>query len=319
MDEDPLANANATTTPHSKIRHIVLSGGGGTGFAYYGALRESHNDGFWNIDDIQTMHGVSCGSIFVFLVAMIKHIPWKDFDDYLIKRPWEAVYGFTPDKIIGAYNNVGICGRESTERMLEPILSATDLSLNVTMQEFYDFIGIEMHFYATNLNTYKLVDISHKTHPTLPLVDAIYSSSALPLLFRPNLIDGEVYIDGGLLCNFPLQQCIDTVENPDEIFGINKIGLVNGIPIAEDATKKTTEYTNIVDYLLDIIAKTAKQLIVEPTDCKYTLEIKDTITSVWEVYETIKTRESRAAKIQYGVDSWKQYKEKIVQPISYSQ
>ena len=306
-------NAADDVRSHTKIRHIVLSGGGGTGFAYYGALRESNKDGFWNIDEIQTMHGVSCGAIFVFLIVLIKYIGWNDFDDYLIKRPWETVFKFTPDKIIGAYNNVGICGRETVEMIVSPILRAVDLSLNITMQEFYDFTGIEVHFYTTNLDTYKLVDISHKTHPTCELIDGIYSSCALPLLFRPNLINDEVYVDGGLLCNYPLQQCIEQVETADEIFGINKIGLVNGEPVngEESAIKKTVEYANIVDYLLDIIAKTAKQLIFNPVNSKYTLDIKDTITSVWEVYGVVKTRESRAEKIQYGVDSWKQFKEKI--------
>jgi predicted acylesterase/phospholipase RssA len=309
MDKESKTTATAAAPSPRKIKHIVLSGGGGTGFAYYGALRDSNKDGFWNIDDIQTMHGVSCGAIFLFIVAMTKHIPWKDFDDYLIKRPWETVFGFSPDRIIGAYSNVGICNREAIEMVLSPILRAADLPLNITMQQFYDFTSIEVHLYTTNLNTYTLVDISYKTHPEWELVDAIYSSCALPLLFRPPFINGEVYVDGGLLCNYPLQQCIEQVEHPDEIFGINKIGLVNG-ELVED-TEKTAEYANIVDYLLDIIAKTAKQLIFKPINSKYTLDIKDTVTSAWEVYGVVKTRESREAKIQYGADYWKTYKVQI--------
>jgi predicted acylesterase/phospholipase RssA len=308
-----------------KIRHIVLSGGGGTGFAYYGALRESHADGFWNIDDIQTMHGVSCGALFTFMMALLKQIGWTDYDDYCIKRPWETVFGFSPDRILKAYSNIGICDRETVKTVISPILRAVDLSLNVTMQEFYDFTGIEVHFYTTSLDTYKLVDISYKTHPDWEIVDAIYSSCALPLLFRPNQINGEVYMDGGLLCNYPLQQCIAQATDPDEIFGMNKIGLTSSkSDVSMDSfcgdydrdesspkKDKTKEYTNIIDYLLDIIAKTAKQLMFETATSKYTMEIPDTITSVWEVYEVIKTKESRAAKIQYGVELWKDFRVKI--------
>ena len=316
-------DSTSTTTSNSpkKIRHLVLSGGGGTGFAYYGALRESHADGFWNIDDIQTMHGVSCGAIFTFMMALLKHIGWNDYDDYCIKRPWEIVFGFSPDKILKAYSNIGICDRETIKTVISPILRAVDLSLNITMQEFYNFTGIEVHFYATNLDTYKLVDISHKTHPNWELVDAIYSSCALPLLFRPNIINGEVYMDGGLLCNYPLKQCIEQVDDPDEIFGMNKIVLKNGSNDKEviesfcddlpNQKEQTKEYANIIDYLLDVIAKTAKQLMFENVKSKYTMEIADTITSVWEVYEAIKTKESRFAKIQYGIDSWKEFKQKI--------
>jgi predicted acylesterase/phospholipase RssA len=291
-----------------KIRHIVLSGGGGTGFAYYGALRESHKDGFWNIDNIKTMHGISCGAIFAFLIAMLKPIGWNDFDDYCIKRPWDTVCGFSADKILNAYSNVGICGRDTIEMIVTPVLSAVDLSLNITMQEFFDYTGIELHYYTTNLDTYKLVDVSYKTHPQWTLVDAIYSSCALPFLFRPNRVDGEVYVDGGFLCNYPLQNCIDQIDDPDEIFGLNKISIKSQ---EEPKTGPSSEYGNIIDYLLDIIAKTVKKLVVEKTESKYTMEIPDMVTSAWEVYEAVKTRETRTAKIQYGSDMWQEYKKKI--------
>ena len=305
---------NTDTHSNPKIRHLVISGGGGTGFAYYGALRESHKDGFWNINEIQTMHGLSSGAIFVFLVSMLKHIKWEDFDDYCIKRPWDTVFGFSPDKILNAYNNIGICGRETIEAILSPVLGAVDLPLNITMQQFYEFTGIEVHYYTTNLDKYTLVDVSHKTHPEWELVDAIYSSCALPFLFKPNRIDGEVYADGGFLCNYPLQQCIDQVDNPEEIFGINKTRIKPDTSLEhhpEPESKKTPEYGNIIDYLLDIIAKTIKKIVIEKTKSKYTMEIPDAVTSAWEVYEAVKTKESRSNKIQYGVDAWNEYKNKI--------
>ena len=45
------------------IKHIVLSGGGVSGFSEYGVLRESHNSGFWNINNIKSIYGTSSGSI----------------------------------------------------------------------------------------------------------------------------------------------------------------------------------------------------------------------------------------------------------------
>ena len=191
--------------------------------------------------------------------------------------------------------------------MLSPVLNAADLSLNITMQQFYEFTGIEMHFYTTHLNTYELVDISYKTHPDWELVDAIYSSSALPLLFRPNRMNGDdVYVDGAFLCNYPLQQCIEQVDDPDEIFGINKSIIYNS-----SETPKKVEYDNLIDYLMDIIDKTGHKLIMDAATSKYTMVIADICATAWELYETIKTRESRSAKIQYGVDSWTEYKAKI--------
>jgi predicted acylesterase/phospholipase RssA len=119
------------------IKHIVLSGGGGTGFAYYGALRESHKDGFWNIDNIQTMHGVSCGAIFVAFISMLNQIGWDDYDDFCIKRPWESVLDFSAEKLLNAYSNVGICDRESVKNIFLPLLNAIDITIEITMRKFY--------------------------------------------------------------------------------------------------------------------------------------------------------------------------------------
>ena len=295
-----------------KIRHIVLSGGGGTGFAYYGALRESHKDGFWNIDDIQTMHGVSSGAIFTILISLIKHITWNDFDDYCIKRPWENVFNMTPDKIMNSYSNLGICGRESVENIIEPVLRAVDLPLNVTMQQFYEFTGIETHIYTTNMDTFTPVDISYKTHPEWTLVDALYSSCALPLLFRPNTVNGEVYIDGATICNYPIKQCIDNGVSPDEIFGIRKTSCISTRATnTHERSEDKPRYGNIIEYLIDLIHKFSKKNHTDKTIHKYTMEIEDEVTSVWEFYKVIKTREGRASKIQYGVDIWGAFKLKI--------
>jgi hypothetical protein len=114
-----------------------------------------------------------------------------------------------------------------------------------------------------------------------------------------------VYVDGAFLCNYPLQQCIDQVENPDEIFGMKKINDQTA------SAEPTAEYENITNYLLDIIAKTSKKLVVEPPKCKYTMEFVDPAATVWEVYEVLKTKESRAKKISQGVEEWQKYKKRI--------
>ena len=59
------------------------------------------------------------------------------------------------------------------------------------------------------------------------------------------------------------------------------------------------------------VAKTIKKIVFEKTKSKYTMEIPDDVASAWQLYETVKTKESRSAKIQYGVESWQEFKNKI--------
>jgi predicted patatin/cPLA2 family phospholipase len=80
------------------------------------------------------------------------------------------------------------------------------------MKEFYDYSKIDIHLYCTELAGFKFVDISHKTHPEWKVIDAVYASSALPLLFAPHLHEGKYYIDGGIFKNLRHFDCINKCE-----------------------------------------------------------------------------------------------------------
>lgn len=288
---------------NKKIRHLVLSGGGGAGWAFYGALRESNKAGFWDIKDIKTTHGVSVGAIFLTFIATVDKIGWEDYDDFCVKRPWETVLELSIDKLLNVYSKVGICDRNTVENIVSPLLRALELPLNVTLKEFHEFTGIESHIYATNLDEYELVDFSWKTHPDWMVVDVLYCSCALPILFRPNIVDGVCYVDGAFLCNYPLEQCLKMAEDPDEIFGMNSVRA------STPDNEPKTEYSNLLEYIGDIISKTMVKLSNKfDTKIRHEIEISNMSgDALRSVYNTLKTRESRAAKVQEGADAWTRY------------
>jgi len=300
---DITVSIDDTPSNRKKIRHIVLSGGGGIGHAFYGALRDSNRDGFWHIDDIKSMHGTSVGAVFLTATALIKHIGWDAYDDFFIKRPWESVLDFTAERILNSYSNAGIFDRRHIENIVSPVLKALDLSLNITLSEFYEFTGIDMHFYTTDLKAFDLVDISHKTHPGWKLLDAIYCSCALPILFKPCKIDGRYYADGACFCNYPITQCVEIADDPDEIFGFKKVG--------PESANHVETYNNLAEYLSDLLEKIILRLSKKEAEIKHCIVFEDDFTSATQVYNALKTRESRTAKVQFGADLWKAFKTKI--------
>ena len=50
----------------------------------------------------------------------------------------------------------------------------------------------------------KKVDLSHTTHPDLPLIKALQMTMCFPIMFQPICYGDDCYVDGGLLNNFPL-------------------------------------------------------------------------------------------------------------------
>lgn len=199
------------------IKHIVICGGGPTGFLSYGALKMLNEKGFWKKDDLLTMYGTSIGGIMS--VITVLGYNWEAIDDYLIKRPWMRVFDKVSNDILDLINNKGIDGVELAKIVLEPLLKARDLTIDTTLKQLYEAINIKIVLTATNMNgdSNKLEGelLSYETYPDMKVYEAIAATSALPMSFRPVIYKDKCFVDGGLLHNLPIQKCIDH-ENADE-------------------------------------------------------------------------------------------------------
>jgi NTE family protein len=197
----------------NKIKHLVISGGGPTGISFYGVLRELNNNGIWKIEDIETMYGTSVGSLLSVILCL--NYDWETIDDYLIKRPWQKIFKFNMYTIVDSFQKRGFYSINIFKESFLPLFNGKDISMDITLQEFYDLNGIEIHIFATELNTYELIDFSYKTHPDLKVIEAVYYSCSLPIIFSPILKNESCYCDGGLLLNYPLEKCLENGANKD--------------------------------------------------------------------------------------------------------
>ena len=101
-----------------------------------------------------------------------------------------------------------------------PLIKSRDYTELMTLQDLYKVSNITLYMYTIDLNTFTLEELSHKTHPDMLLLEALYMTCALPFLFQPYIQENKCYIDGGLLNTYPLQNCIERTDNTDEILGI---------------------------------------------------------------------------------------------------
>ena len=200
------------------IKHIVICGGGPTGFLSYGAAKHLAQHGFWSHDNIETIYGTSIGSL-IGAMLCLKH-EWDTLDDYIIKRPWEKV-------IVGSlemfelFAQKGMAKMKLLDDIMQPLLESKDLTIGITLREFYEYSRISLNVFTVDLNKFEKVHLSHATHPDLPLMDAIKMSCSMPVLFQPIVRDGCCYIDGGIMVNYPLRECLETVMCPaSEVLGL---------------------------------------------------------------------------------------------------
>ena len=276
------------------IEHLVISGGGQTGLAFYGILRESEQQGFWSSSNIKSIYATSVGSFLAVLIAL--KYDWPTADNYLINRPWHTIFKVDIYSIMQAFGRRGILGVDIMEQMLGPLFAGKDIPLGITLGELYERTGIELYFFTTELNAFELVKVSHLTHSEWRVVDAVYASCTLPILFAPLIRDGRCYIDGGSLCSYPVQACLDDGREPETIFGLKKM---------IESKETVDEKSSLFDYLM-VVLKNIMVLLngsVVGTIPNEIAFVGDHIT-IDGILAMASSKEQREQNIQMGVDAF---------------
>lgn len=204
-----------------KIKHIVINGGGPLLLNMYGALKQANQLKIWNHEDIKSYYGTSAGAILGTIMAL--KYDWSELDNYIINRPWQHVLKFNVLEIYDYYANNGITDQKFIYEIFSPLFKAKDIDVNVDMATFRDITGTSLYFYATELSSFNVKEFSADATPTIKVLDAVYASSALPILLKPIEIDGNIYIDGSVYMNYPIAKCIERNGELNTILGIKNV------------------------------------------------------------------------------------------------
>ena len=235
------------------IKHLVLPGGGPNLPILYGVFKKLHLENVWKIENIQSIHATSCGTIIAVILLLIKiGMTFDDIDDYLINRPWHLSYSLTPEMLLAAYSKKGFIDESHFLKGLLPLFAASNIERTITLKQLYDITNIDFYLYTTNFTEMKPVTLSHYTHPDFTLLDAIYISSTLPLVVQPKCIDGVLYIDGAIFSNNPVQNALDTGINESEVLGCR-------LSFPNNEKSAITNESNIFDYFCQLLTKLAGQ------------------------------------------------------------
>lgn len=228
------------------IKHLVIAGGGPIGLQFLGALEHLNKNDFWKIEDIESIYATSIGTIIATFICL--KYDWETLNKYIIERPWHDAFKLNGKQIFDAFYNKGLYDKKLAEIVFKPLLEAKDLSLSITLREFYEYSKIEFHLYTFELNKFETVDISYKTHPDLLLMQAITMSSALPGIFMPTILDNGCYIDGGVMSNYPLTYCLKEHTNPDEILGVTFYRSIQDETTNAYKNNIITEESSVLDF-----------------------------------------------------------------------
>jgi predicted acylesterase/phospholipase RssA len=294
------------------IKHLVLSGGGPIGLSYMGALEHLHDEGFWNMTNIESIYGTSIGTMIGVFITLKYD---KDtINTYVIQRPWIDVFTPTAKQIMEVYTRKGIFDIKSVDKIFKPLLEAKDLTLSITLKGYYEYTGITMYFYAFDLNTYTTVEFSHKSHPDLLLTKALYMSCSIPGIFTPTFFDDKCIIDGAPLANFPINYCFKNHCDKDEILGLNFIcSDADGVKCSGNSNVNSE--SNMLDFILSMSMNSINYITnsIKDEDIPHLIEIKSKTSSTLtmdDINKFLNSAEHRQSLFNNGIEEAKIFIEK---------
>jgi len=185
------------------VKYIVFSGGGQKGLLFMGAIKalRQHTNFESILKNARGFSGCSVGAIFAAMMIM----GYTDEEMYEELSPVVSSFdNIAPQMDVSLFiSRYGFDDGSTLKKSISNIIEFKGFSPEINLKNFQRFFKAEISFNTTNLTTRENVILSASTFPDLKLVDAIFMSMCVPLLFAPVLYKENFYVDGGCMCNIP--------------------------------------------------------------------------------------------------------------------
>ena len=192
------------TSSSSSVDHvinaIVLGGGAIRGIALLGALQYLFDQPPETYPlAIRKYVGTSIGAVIGYLMC-IGYTPTELMIFLCQHDVFSALNHFNVVHIVE-----GHCATTFTivQDLLEK-LTIKKMGHFVTLRQLYEETGYELICATYNYTHDRVEYLSKDTIPEIPCITALRMSVNLPFLFEPFHYNGSVYLDGGILDNFPI-------------------------------------------------------------------------------------------------------------------
>jgi NTE family protein len=235
------------------ITNLVFEGGGVKGIAFCGALKALEEKNI--LRNIKNVIGSSSGAMVALSVALklssrdVKYnMSEMDFNKIMDKR--FGLFG----KLYYFVIKYGIYKGNYLYSYLGKIIEEQTGNKNITFKELYRKTKINLVITGTNVDKGIVEYFNHKTHPNMPVRLAVRISMSIPYVFEAVRYNGDTYVDGGILNNYPINYFKD-IENT---IGLKLVGPDE----KRDGVIKhyDNNINNIKDFSLNIINSMLNQI-----------------------------------------------------------
>jgi len=225
------------------FENLVFSGGGIKCIAYLGVFKFLEENNM--IKDIKNICATSGGSLFALI--LILGYKYDDILSLILELDFNHIRDINSNNIFQFFNNYGIDTGNNLEHLIQILLDKKCNNKNITFLELYKQFPINLIVTGTCINNNSLCFFNYKTNPNMPVYLAIRISCSIPIVFNYVKYNNCIYVDGGILGNYPIDYFKDNLEK------------TIGFYINSDNTE-TTCINSIDTYILNIIFSITNKL-----------------------------------------------------------
>ena len=225
------------------INSLVISGGGMKGYLYLGAIKLFAEYGI--LSRIKYYYGTSIGGIII--TCLILGWTIDETLKFCIGFPIGCIIEFDIDTFI---ENYGLVPKVNFETLFKKIITFKGFDENITFGQLYELTGKELHLITYSLKENITIDLNYETMPDLRLWEGLYMTSALPVLIPPYEYKNDLFIDGGIFENFPINRV--KKENINKTIGICADSYKSGWSNLKDKISNK-DIVNYLEYSLELI------------------------------------------------------------------
>jgi NTE family protein len=201
------------------IKNLAFKGGGVLGIAYAGAIKVLETNNI--LPQIEKVAGTSAGAITATLVSL--NYTADEIQSIVNSTSFST---FEDDKsILRIPFKYGLYAGDALLAWVKSNITKKGLSENATFRDFHNFTDgqnqktKDLYVFASDLNLQSLKVFSFATTPDVIVAEAVRASMSIPMFFEAwkfsnNAPDDHIYVDGGLIYNYPITH-FDTGGEPN--------------------------------------------------------------------------------------------------------
>ena len=214
---------------------LVISGGGLKGFSGLGAVHALTEIGV--IDNPKILCGTSVGSCICLFLSI--GYTGKDIYDIICELDYSTLL---KDNIENIFDDahIGLTLSDPIIFIVGYLMTQKNINTKITFKELFEKTGKTLIVSGVCLNDMSIHYFSNEKTPDMKVLKAISISISIPILFKPIKHDGKLWIDGGIMNNYPIDLFNDKLDDT--------------IGIYMDEINSTCEtFENIQNYIFQVL------------------------------------------------------------------